>query len=171
MSDIKKSERTESKLQTVHNAYKIRTSVTKLAENNFYFDLSRINKIIEQNTKNITDEKIREESQKKIYQYFNNQVERLTDRVINSACGINEHLRIANTIFPTYISEFEERRLELDKAMSCCNVLQDELQYAGECLYADLNKFTTLVLEIQKEFNMIKKLRQTDNRFLKDMKK
>ena len=171
MSQLKKSQRSESKLQTVHNAYKIRTSVTKLAENNFYFDLSRINKIIEQNTKNITDEKIREESQKKIYQYFNNQVERLTDRVINSACGINEHLRIANTIFPTYISEFEERRLELDKAMSCCNVLQDELQYAGECLYADLNKFTTLVLEIQKEFNMIKKLRQTDNRFLKDMKK
>lgn len=69
------------------------------------------------------------------------------------------------------MSEFEERRLELDKAMSCCNVLQDELQYAGECLYADLNRFTYIVIEIQKEFNMIKKLRQTDNRFLKDIKK
>ena len=134
MSEIKKSQRSESKLQTVHNAYKIRTAVTKLAENNFYFDLNKINE------------------------------------VINSACGINEHLRIANTIFPTYMSEFEERRLELDKAMSCCNVLQDELQYAGECLYADLNRFTSLVIEIQKEFNMIKKLRQTDNRFLKDIK-
>lgn len=43
MSDIKKSERRESKLQTVHNAYKIRTAVTKLAENNFYFDLNKIN--------------------------------------------------------------------------------------------------------------------------------
>lgn len=43
MSDIKKSERSESKLQTVHNAYKIRTAVTKLAENNFYFDLNKIN--------------------------------------------------------------------------------------------------------------------------------
>lgn len=171
MSDIKKSERKESKLETVHNAYKIRTAVTKLAENNFYFDLNKINEVVEQNTKNIADEKLREKAKKRIYQYFNNQIERITNKVINTACEINEHLRIANTIFPTYMSEFEERRLELDRAMSCCNVLQDELQYAGECLYADLNKYTALVLEIQKEFNMIKKLRQTDNRFLKDMKK
>ena len=171
MSEIKKSERKESKLETVHNAYKIRTAVTKLAENNFYFDLNKINEVVEQNTKNIVDEKLREKAKKRIYQYFNNQIERITNKVINTACEINEHLRIANTIFPTYMSEFEERRLELDKAMSCCNVLQDELQYAGECLYADLNKYTALVLEIQREFNMIKKLRQSDNRFLKDIKK
>ena len=170
MSELKKSERSESKLQTVHNAYKIRTSVTKLVENNFYFDLNKINKVVEDNTKYITDEKIKEETKKKIYQYFDNQVARMTDKVINAACGINEHLRNANTIFPTYKSEFEERRLELDRAMSCCNVLQDELQYAGECLYANLNKFMVLVLEIQKEFNMIKKLRQADNRFLKSIK-
>lgn len=171
MSEIKKSQRSESKLQTVHNAYKIRTAVTKLAENNFYFDLNKINDVVDQNTKTITDEKLKEKAKKRIYQYFNNQILRITDKVINSACGINEHLRIANTIFPTYMSEFEERRLELDRAMSCCNVLQDELQYAGECLYADLNRFTSLVMEVQKEFNMIKKLRQTDNRFLKDIKK
>ena len=67
------------------------------------------------------------------------------------------------------MSEFEERRLEMDKAMECCNALQDELQYAGECLYADLNRYTHLVLEIQKEFNMIKSLRQADNRFLKNI--
>ena len=54
MSEIKKSERSESKLQTIHNAYKIRTAVTKLAENNFYFDLNKINDVVEQNTKNIT---------------------------------------------------------------------------------------------------------------------
>lgn len=170
MSDIKKSERRESKLQTVHNAYKIRTAVTKLAENNFYFDLNKINEVVEQNTKNIQDEKLKEKAKKRIYQYFNNQILRITDRVINAACEINEHLRVANTIFPTYMSEYEERRLELDRAMGCCNILQDELQYAGECLYADLNKYTYIVIEIQKEFNMIKKLRQSDNRFIKDMK-
>ena len=49
--------------------------------------------------------------------------------------------------------------------------LQDELQYIGECLYADLNKYTNLVLLIQQEFNMIKALRQSDNRFLKNIKK
>ena len=68
------------------------------------------------------------------------------------------------------MSEFEERRLEMDRAMACCNALQDELQYVGECLYANLNRYMNLVLQIQKEFNMIKSLRQTDNRFLKNIK-
>ena len=42
MSDIKKSERTESKLEVIHNAYLIRKAVTKLAENNFYINESKI---------------------------------------------------------------------------------------------------------------------------------
>lgn len=170
MSEIKKSQRKELKLQTIHNAYMIRTAVTKLAENNFYFDISKINNIVEQNTRNIQDEQQKKIVTKKIYQYFNNQINRITSRVLDCACGISQHLRIANSIFPTYMSEYEERRLEMDRAMACCNALQDELQYAGECLYADLNRYTSLVLEIQKEFNMIKSLRQTDNRFLKNIK-
>ena len=42
MSDIKKNERKESKLQTIHNAYMIRQAVTNLAENNFYITFSKI---------------------------------------------------------------------------------------------------------------------------------
>lgn len=87
ISNVKyrKGSKKREKLQIVHNAYKIRTALTKLAENNFYFDLNKINDVVEQNTKNITDEKL--------------------------------------TIFLVYQSEFEERRLELDRAMGCCNVL------------------------------------------------
>ena len=50
----------------------------------------------------------------------------------------------------------------------CCNKLQDELQYIAEVLPADKNKYTNLVLEVQQLFDMIKKLRQSDNRFLKE---
>ena len=46
MSDIKKSKRRESKLQTIHNAYLIRMAVTKLAENNFYISETKIANII-----------------------------------------------------------------------------------------------------------------------------
>lgn len=46
MSDIKKSKRRESKLQTIHNAYLIRMAVTKLAENNFYISETKIENII-----------------------------------------------------------------------------------------------------------------------------
>lgn len=170
MSEIKKSERTESKLQVIHNAYSIRRSVTTLAENNFYITLSKIDDRINNAIKGL-EEKEQKRIKDNMYKFYRSQINRLTDSVIELATGICRHLRIANTIFPTYMSEFEERRLEMDRAMSCCNALQDELQYAGECLYADLNRYMNLVLEIQKEFNMIKALRQTDNRFLKNIKK
>lgn len=170
MSDIKKSERKESKLQTIHNAYKIRMAVTKLAENDFYISSSKIENVIAEKIKRFPEEE-QQRIKKRTYQYFEQQLQRSTNIVIELATGISRHLRIANTIFPTYMTEFEERRIEMDRAMSCCNALQDELQYIGECLYADLNKYTNLVLFIQKEFNMIKALRQSDNRFLKNIKK
>nr|DAY64250.1 MAG TPA: hypothetical protein [Caudoviricetes sp.] len=170
MSDIKKSERKESKLQTIHNAYKIRMAVTKLAENDFYISSSKIENVIAEKIKRFPEEE-QQRIKKRTYQYFEQQLQRSTNIVIELATGISRHLRIANTIFPTYMTEFEERRIEMDRAMSCCNALQDELQYIGECLYADLNRYTNLVLFIQKEFNMIKALRQSDNRFLKNIKK
>ena len=169
MSEIKKSERKESKLQTIHNAYMIRMAVTNLAENNFYITFSKIEEKINNRIKGL-DEKEQIRIKENMYKFYRNQINRVSDNVIELATGISRHLRIANTIFPTYMSEFEERRIEMDRAMACCNALQDELQYIGECLYADLNKYTNLVLEIQKEFNMIKSLRQSDNRFLKDLK-
>ncbi len=169
MSDIKKSERAESKLEVIHGAYAIRMAVTNLAENSFYITLSKVEDKINSRIKGL-EEKEQNRIRENMYKFYRSQIDRVSNNVIELATGISRHLRIANTIFPTYMSEFEERRLEMDRAMACCNALQDELQYAGECLYADLNKYINLVLQIQKEFNMIKSLRQTDNRFLKNIK-
>ena len=169
MSDIKKSERAESKLEVIHGAYAIRMAVTNLAENSFYITLSKVEDKINSRIKGL-EEKEQNRIRESMYKFYRSQIDRVSNNVIELATGISRHLRIANTIFPTYMSEFEERRLEMDRAMACCNALQDELQYAGECLYADLNKYMNLALQIQKEFNMIKSLRQTDNRFLKNKK-
>ena len=79
-------------------------------------------------------------------------------------------LRTANTIWPLYMAEYTERRVYMDKAMASCNVLQDELQYIAEAVYADKNKFTALVLEIETLFKKIKGVRQADNRFLRELK-
>ena len=79
-------------------------------------------------------------------------------------------LRTANTIWPTYMSEYTERRVYMDRAIAACNVLQDELQYIAESVYSDKNKFTALVLEIETLFKKIKSVRQADNRFLKELK-
>ena len=53
MSEIKKSERKESKLQTIHNAYMIRMAVTNLAENNFYITFSKIEEKINNRIKGL----------------------------------------------------------------------------------------------------------------------
>ena len=86
------------------------------------------------------------------------------------AAELSGNLRSANTIWPTYMAEFTERRVFMDRALAACNVLQDELQYIAEAVYADKNKFTALVLEIEALFKKIKSVRQADNRFLKEIK-
>ena len=104
--------------------------------------------------------------------------ERFNDWLIKEECRIvtvkgaelTGSLRTANTIWPTYMSEYTERRVFMDRAMAACNVLQDELQYIAESVYADKNKFTALVLEIEALFKKIKSVRQADNRFLKTLK-
>lgn len=94
-------------------------------------------------------------------------IEKERDEVLRLSRGISAHIRAANTISPVNMSEFEERRLQLDKALECCNVLQDELNYIAKVLPADKNKYTRIVLKLEKDFNLIKKLRQSDNgRFL-----
>ena len=55
----------------------------------------------------------------------------------------------------------------MDRAIVCCEKLQNELQYIAETLPADKNKYMNIVLEIKAEEDMIKALRKADNRFLK----
>jgi len=143
MSGVRKSERGESRLEAQHVAYKLRKMIVKELLTDF-------------GTKNNTmPEWLIEEERK---------------RVLNLVQSISAHLRAANTIWPDYMVEFTERRLQMDKALECCNMLQDELQAIVEMVPADKNRYTQIVLEIEKEFNLIKRLRQSDNRFLKNLK-
>lgn len=69
-------------------------------------------------------------------------IRRERDRVADFCQGITEHLRAANTIYPdpknpAFEAEVTERRIEMDRALICCNKLQDELQYLAEVLPAD----------------------------------
>lgn len=85
--------------------------------------------------------------------------------------GISRQLRMGNTVFPEYYSEFIERRLQLDRAMEYCNALQDELQFIAETIPCDKNKYMNIVLELNKLYNYIKSLRASDNKFLPKIKK
>ena len=143
MSGVRKSERSESRLEAQHEAYKLRKMITFELMNDF-------------GTKDnaMPDWLIAKER----------------ERILDICQGISAHLRAANTIWPSYYAEFIERRLEMDRALECCNMLQDELQAIVEMVPANKNRYTQIVLKIEKIFNLIKKLRQKDNRFLKTIK-
>lgn len=175
MSDIPKSKRSESKLEAIHRAYGIRKRIMQELIVSFGYSEKRFEQHITKTTAYIKDDeerKTRQDILREMEKGFDLWViEKERDDILHYAKGIVNHLIAANTIYPTYASEFEERRLEMDRAMECCNCLQQELQYIAEILPADKNKYMNIVLEVEAEFQMIKKLRQSDNRFLKHLKK
>ena len=174
MSDIPKSERSESRLEAQHKAYKIRKMITAELMASFAYSQKKQEKHIKAMTEHITNEEERKATAQKIRELEDDFdtwfIRKERERILDFTQGISSHLRAANTIWPTYKAEFVERRLEMDKALECCNRLQDELQYLVETLPADINKYTAIVREIDAEFNLIKALRQSDNRFLKHLK-
>ena len=171
MSNIPKSKRSKSHLEVLHRGYAIRKRITAELKATFGYSPKKLEAYIKEMTRHVENEEEREAMAQKLRELEGNFdswfIMRERDRVADFAQGITEHLRAANTIYPQNRSEYEERRLEMDRAMMCCNKLQDELQYVAETLPADKNKFMNIVLEVQEEFNMIKALRQSDNRFLK----
>ena len=171
MSNIPKSKRSESKLEALHRAYALRRRITAELMATVGYSQKQLEAHIQKMTSFMQTPEEREMMGKVIREVEDNFsswfIKRERDRVADFCQGITEHLRAANTIWPTNLSEFEERRLEMDRALICCNKLQDELQYIAETLPADKNKYMNIVLEVQAEFDIIKKLRQSDNRFLK----
>ena len=175
MSNIPKSKRSESKLEALHKGYELRRKITAELMASFGYSQKKLEEHIRKMTSHVQDPEEREKMSKVIREVEDDAaswfIKRERNRIADFCQGITEHLRAANTIWPTNMSEFEERRLEMDRALVCCNQLQDELQYIAETLPADKNKYMNIVLEVQAEFDMIKKLRQSDNRFLKTIRK
>ena len=174
MSDIPKSERSQSRLRAQDKAYDIRKRIIAELMASFAYSQKKQEKHIKAMTAHIKDQETKEATAAKIREleedfdsWF---IKRERDKVADLCEGIARHLRMANTIWPDYMVEFTERCLELDRALECCNALQDELNYICQVLPADKNKYTAIVLEVEEEFNWIKSLRQSDNRFLKHLK-
>lgn len=171
MSNIPKSKRSESKLEALHRAYEIRRRITAELMLTFGYSQRKLEAHVQRMTSFLQDPNEREKMSKAIREvqedFASWFIRRERDRVADFCQGITEHLRTANSIWPTNLSELEERRLEMDRAIVACEKLQDELQYIAETLPADKNKYMNIVLEVKAEADMLKALRKADNRFLK----
>lgn len=171
MSDIPVSKRKPTTLDALSLAKSIRSAMTTELMLTFGYSAKRLEQHIRKVTSYIQDDELRQKAAEKLMDteqefgmWF---IEDERKAVMEYARGLTAHLRAANTVWPVYMDEFKERRLQLDMALEACKNLQDELNYIAEVLPADKNKYTRIVMKLDKEFNLIKKMRQSDNqRFL-----
>ena len=174
MSDIPKSRRSKSSLEAYHKSIQLRRRLAMELLGSFAFSHKELKSMIDKNVKHVNDL----DRRTNILDGISNLeegfsiwfIKRHRDRVDDLCCEISQHIRAANTIWPTYKFEFDDRRNEWNQALKACNILQDELQYISESIPADKNRYMNIVLDVDELFNIIKSLRQSDNRFLKYLK-
>lgn len=70
----------------------------------------------------------------------------------------------ANSIYPYYMFEWDLRRSYQDKAICNCYNLYQELQYIVSLFPTDLNRFIDLLDVIEREVQLLKGWRQSDNK-------
>ena len=136
---VVKSNRSESKIEFENTYFKLADSVDNLVEHNFYASTELI-------TRNETFLKIRCES-----------LEKLTDDLLF-------HIKIANSIYPTCITEWEERRTTIGKAIGICYAILTHYQRIMNRLKISDNKYVDDILIVGKMINSLKAWRKSDNK-------
>lgn len=166
MSEVPKGRRNHSKLDAQILASDVRRQITTEIMVTFGYSQKKYEEHIKALTGYIQNPEERDaaaETIRKLEENFEGWfIVKERDRMFQLACDIPSHLRAANAIFPKIHGEYVERRLHLDKAIACCYRLQEELQFTATTLPSDYNKFTRLVLDLDHEANLIKKLRRSD---------
>lgn len=84
-------------------------------------------------------------------------LEDLTDRLLY-------HIKIANSIYPTCIAEWEERRVAQGKAIGTCYAILTNMQRIMMRLRIPDNKYTLDIRNVMRMINSLKAWRKSDNK-------
>lgn len=175
MSEVVKGKRSESRLEAQHLAIQIRLRIKSELMVTFAYSQKRFETHLRKATEYIQNSTERDAVKQRFremeegFDIWFIEDERKAIHALTR--DISHHIRAANTIWPVYRVEFLQRRTEWNEAMVACNRLQDELQYIAEVLPSDKNKYMQIVLDVERLFNALKALRQSDNkRFLPYLK-
>lgn len=76
------------------------------------------------------------------------------------------NIRMANSIYVTTKAEYEERRNHWNRAIGNCQQLLEEMQFVIETLPVNAEKYMRYVGMIEKEINLLKGVRKSDNKIL-----
>lgn len=160
-------------MQFYKNAIKLRKELTNWMLRDF--GTTRNKKHISQAIKNIEEEdekKIEEILQKygkgtKLqYEYPDWFVSYERETMTRLLQELVENITRANSIYVSKgnATEYELRRAYQDKAIGCCYVLYQELQYIASVFGTDLNFLIPILESIEKEVDLLKGWRQSDNK-------
>lgn len=136
---VVKSKRSQSKIEFENLYFKLADNVDNLIEHKFYAkeDILERNRVF-------LDIRCRS-------------LEELTDTLLY-------HIKIANSIYPTCMSEWEERRVSIGKAIGTCYAILTHLQRIMMRLRIGDNKYVGDIETIAKMINSLKAWRKSDNK-------
>lgn len=169
---VLKSKRKPSQFEVFHHLNKVRKEVTDLLLRDFGYSPQKAEKRLQKRFSGRSYEELTDIEQQ-IYDHFRKQQEAFDSwfiederkAVIDCLRSITEHVYTANSIYPTFQEELAERRIHQDLAIGQCYRLVQELQYAIETLPVDVNSFLRFGEDIQREIDLIKGWRKSDNKF------
>ena len=86
------------------------------------------------------------------------------EEVLKTISEIGRNIRIANSIYPQFKSEYEERRIAQDKAIGLCYDLLTKYQLIMHTLGAKDNQYVNETKNLIHEINCLKKWRKSDKK-------
>lgn len=171
---VPKRKRKESSFEVFHHLTKMRKDITDLLLRDFGYSSEKFQKNVDRrcggkSIEQLSDiQKLNIERQIKRSAAFDEWfISQERHVIISCLHGINEHIYTANSIYPTCKEELTERRIHQDLAIGQCYRLVQELQYSIETLPVDVNVYLRFSEQIQKEIDLIKGWRKSDNKLKK----
>ena len=136
---VVKSKRTQSSIEFEKIYFNVANGVDNLVEHNFYAD----GDLLERN-RVFLDIRCRS-------------LEELTDTLLY-------HIKIANSIYPTCMTEWEERRTSMGKAIGTCYAILTHYQRIMMRLRIPDNKYVSYITDIERMINSLKAWRKSGNK-------
>ena len=93
----------------------------------------------------------------------------MSNAIMKATIELGTYIRIANSIYPIYKLELEERRIAQEKAIGLCFDIMTKYQLVMTELNIPDTKHTDTIRNIIHEINCLKKWRSSDNVRFKDL--
>ncbi|MFI3202660.1 MAG: hypothetical protein SNG10_07320 [Rikenellaceae bacterium] len=169
---VLKNKRKPSQFEVFHHLNKLRKEITELLLRDFGYSFEKSEKRLQARMGGRSFDDL-SEYEKETYTKLKTRWEAFDEwfivderkTIVECLRDITKEVYIANSIYPTCQEELIQRRIHQDEAIGQCYRLTQELQYAIETLPVDVNSYTRFGEAIQKEINLIKGWRKSDNKF------